>query len=580
MKKKIISSAIVFVLMVSLFAIPTSSIAYEKATATDAEQSIESINSPGYSNGLENSIENAAEIQLSAYSFKYTGSEIRPTVNVKNKETAEPLEEGTDYVLEYENNIEAGTASVKILGMNMYTGETSEEFKIEPVGISDCKISLSKYGYAYERKYQKPVPIVIYGGKTLKAGTDYTLTYSNNYYPGTGKVVIIGKGNYKEAVTKTFTIGSTTGLILKARGTNSLKIGWNRQSNVTGYRVYTYSFAKKQWRLVKTLKGSRNNVYTIQNLLSGRGNWIRVRAYVKTSSGKYYYGAYSKILKTQTAPGRVVLKSFYSTPTLYATVKWGKKYSNGYQVKLSRYSNFSNASTYNIKSSSTLLKRMGKLRNNRTYYVKVRAYRTYNGKTVYGSWSKYKKVKTDGTGWVYGDGKKYYYVNGSKLTGNRTVGGKKYYFRTDTGALSGVTFTMWSKVRNRTSGTRYLVATSRDLNVTCVYSGSKGNWNLKYYWKCTTGAAGTRTPAGVFSTPTTKPKLRYMGQTDSYTCWYATRFYKRCYYHSVLYNYMSHTSIQDGRLGSSLSHGCVRLAKGNAKWLYDNIKPGTKVIIY
>ena len=139
---------------------------------------------------------------------------------------------------------------------------------------------------------------------------------------------------------------------------------------------------------------------------------------------------------------------------------------------------------------------------------------------------------------------------------------------------------MWSKVRNQTSGTKYLIATSRDLNVTCVYSGSKGNWNLKYYWKCTTGAAGTRTPAGAFSTPTTKPKLRYMGQTNSYTCWYATRFYKRCYYHSVLYNYMSHTSIQDGRLGSSLSHGCVRLAKGNAKWLYDNIKPGTKVIVY
>lgn len=566
--------------MASLFAMPTSSIAYEKATVTDAEQSRESINSTDYSSGLENSIENAAEIQLSAYSFKYTGSEIRPAVSVKNKETSELLTENEDYVLNYENNINAGTANAKVSGINEYTGDISEEFKIEAVNIADCKISISRSAYAYERKYQKPVPTVEYGGKTLQLGIDYTVGYSNNFYPGTGKVVITGTGNYKGAVTKTFTIGSTTGLILKARSTNSLKLGWNRQSNVTGYRVYTYSFAKKQWRLVKTLKGSKNNIYTIQNILSGHGNWIRVRAYVKTSSGKYYYGAYSKILKAQTFPGKVVLKSFNSTPTLYATVKWGKKYGNGYQVKLSRYSNFSNALTYNIKSSSTLLKRMGKLRNNSTYYVKVRAYRTYNGKTVYGSWSKYKKVKTHGTGWVYGSGKKYYYVDGKKLTGNRSIGGKKYYFRTDTGALSGATFTMWSKVRNQTSGTKYLIATSRDLNVTCVYSGSKGNWNLKYYWKCTTGAAGTRTPAGAFSTPTTKPKLRYMGQTNSYTCWYATRFYKRCYYHSVLYNYMSHTSIQDGRLGSSLSHGCVRLAKGNAKWLYDNIKPGTKVIVY
>ena len=143
--------------MASLFAMPTSSIAYEKATVTDAEQSRESINSTDYSSGLENSIENAAEIQLSAYSFKYTGSEIRPAVIVKNKETSELLTENEDYVLNYENNINAGTANAKVSGINEYTGDISEEFKIEAVNIADCKISISRSAYAYERKYQKPV---------------------------------------------------------------------------------------------------------------------------------------------------------------------------------------------------------------------------------------------------------------------------------------------------------------------------------------------------------------------------------------------------------------------------------------
>ena len=36
----------------------------------------------------------------------------------------------------------------------------------------------------------------------------------------------------------------------------------------------------------------------------------------------------------------------------------------------------------------------------------------------------------------------------------------------------------------------------------------------------------------------------------------------------------------DGRLGMGLSHGCVRLQIDNAKWIYDNIPRGSKVVVY
>ena len=48
----------------------------------------------------------------------------------------------------------------------------------------------------------------------------------------------------------------------------------------------------------------------------------------------------------------------------------------------------------------------------------------------------------------------------------------------------------------------------------------------------------------------------------------------------ALYNRGSMTHIQDGTLGKQVSHGCVRLDINNAKWLYDNIPNGTKVVIY
>lgn len=452
---------------------------------------------------------------------------------------------------------------------------------VELVNLEQCELSFKSSNYAYTGKKRIPVPVVKHGEKELIAGNDFDIVgYEDNLYPGKAKVIISGKGAYTGTAEAFFSIAKSSGLKSVTIKTDSIKLQWNKQNSVTGYRVYSYSVANKKWILMKTLKGYKNTSCTIDDLGAGYGYMFKVCAYVKDSSSRLHYGEYSTSLKVPTKPGKVTITKAYSSHSLNAWVKWNKKQGTGYQVKLSRKSNYSNSITYTVKSSSTLSKQTGKLRDKEKYYAKVRAYRTYGDKTVYGEWSASKTFKTDGTGWVTSGGKKYYYVKGKKTYGTKTIDGSKYYFHSDTGVLSGASYTMWKNVRNKSSDTKYLISTSRDLNRTCVYTGSKGKWTLKYYWKCTTGAAATRTPKGNFSTPTEKPKLRYMGHVDSYTCWYATRFYKRCYYHSVLFNYMSPVSIQDGRLGGNYSQGCVRLAKDNAKWLYDNIEPGTKVVIY
>ena len=50
--------------------------------------------------------------------------------------------------------------------------------------------------------------------------------------------------------------------------------------------------------------------------------------------------------------------------------------------------------------------------------------------------------------------------------------------------------------------------------------------------------------------------------------------------YTVLYKQGSMSVITDGRLGINASHGCVRLNINNAKWIYDNIPRGTKVVVY
>lgn len=59
------------------------------------------------------------------------------------------------------------------------------------------------------------------------------------------------------------------------------------------------------------------------------------------------------------------------------------------------------------------------------------------------------------------------------------------------------------------------------------------------------------------------------------------RFHSIAYYRpngsSVKYE---HTAVYDGRLGMRCTHGCVRLALENVKWIYYNATAGTTVSLY
>lgn len=78
-------------------------------------------------------------------------------------------------------------------------------------------------------------------------------------------------------------------------------------------------------------------------------------------------------------------------------VTW-KKSSNakGYQVKYSTSKKFPKKSseTVTVKKATTTSKTVKNLKKNKTYYVKVRSYKTVNGKKVYSDWSNVKSVKT------------------------------------------------------------------------------------------------------------------------------------------------------------------------------------------
>lgn len=71
----------------------------------------------------------------------------------------------------------------------------------------------------------------------------------------------------------------------------------------------------------------------------------------------------------------------------------------------------------------------------------------------------------------------------------------------------------------------------------------------------------------------------YYFDSGNARCYWYTQFYGDYLFHSVLYSKYN-GRLMDGRVGMQLSHGCVRLSIEKAKWIYDNIPTGTKVVVF
>lgn len=144
-----------------------------------------------------------ADMIVTTGSVTYTGALCTPKVTVSDGDII--LTDGVDYTLQYANNINVGTARVTVTGKDNYTGSAERTFKINPKPITSAMI-LSIGKQLYTGKAICPAVTVKHGGKTLKKGTDYTVTYSNNTKAGTAKVTVTGKGNYKGSAVKSFLI--------------------------------------------------------------------------------------------------------------------------------------------------------------------------------------------------------------------------------------------------------------------------------------------------------------------------------------------------------------------------------------
>lgn len=184
------------------------------------------------------------------------------------------------------------------------------------------------------------------------------------------------------------------------------------------------------------------------------------------------------------------------------------------------------------------------------------------------------------TGWLKQNGV-WYWLDGSgaMATGWRYIDGKWNAFDNPSGIWrtnDGRLVNGWYTAQAISSPTNWFVLVD-DINTkVMIYYWDIDQWMPLYIFDCSTGAWNMRTVHGTFSVGI---KGYAFGYGHGYTAYYYTQIYGDYLFHSILYNEGTWIPL-DSVLNSHRSHGCVRLAPENAKWIYDNIPRGTTVHIF
>lgn len=376
--------------------------------------------------------------------YEYNGKSHEP--EIESSESAPELEQGSDYEVTYENNINAGTATIKITGKDIFCGTVERSFKITPDenGMYVCYFAENNETYLETTfKGKKVEPEVVIDG--LVQGKDYTVTYVNNEKPGEARAELTGIGNYKGSETLYFTIYGklpaadpiadqtytgkelTPAIVipgLKAGEDYYMYYEDNQYPGVatvtiygTGYYKGTatihFKIIKKTERFVSNVKLNRTSyTYTGKTIrpsvtVTVNGKKIGANAY------KLYYknnknsgigtvqvrgtGKYSRINKTLTfkiLPPKTLLTGLKKANRSF-TASWKKNIqATGYQIQYAADSRFTKErKTVTVGKQSATRYKISGLKNKKTYYVRIRSYKRVGKKVLYSSWSTVKKIR-------------------------------------------------------------------------------------------------------------------------------------------------------------------------------------------
>lgn len=156
------------------------------------------------------------------------------------------------------------------------------------------------------------------------------------------------------------------------------KVSWAKVDGAAGYEVYQNG---------KKVKDTTATSYTQSGLKTGSTYKYKVRAYQVTKNKKIYSN-YTVEKSVKTVLGKVSNIKVNNSKKMTATVTWKKvSGANGYYVYRATSAKGKYKQLKIVKGNAAVTYADKKVKKNKKYYYKVRAYRSVSGKNVYGTYS-------------------------------------------------------------------------------------------------------------------------------------------------------------------------------------------------
>ena len=169
-------------------------------------------------------------------------------------------------------------------------------------------------------------------------------------------------------------------------GNVTIKINKKSVSKLSISKISNRTYTGKQIKPGVTVKDGKTTLKNNKDYTLSYGKNKSIgKAYVKITGKGNYSGSVTKYFYIVPKKPSVSLKTGAGKITVTSKATGA----SGYQVA---YSTSKNKGYKTVTSGSK--KTISKLKKKKTYYIKVRAYKTVNGKKIYGSYSTVKKVKT------------------------------------------------------------------------------------------------------------------------------------------------------------------------------------------
>ena len=234
------------------------------------------------------------------------------------------------------------------------------------------------------KKIASRVTDISYKDQKAVTGTTYYYTVKAYSYAW-GEMTVSSYD--KDGVAGKARLGKVKIATANSESYSMIRVTWNKVSGANGYRVYRSTSKDGKYTAIGSTAKNSAVTFLDKKAVTGKTYYYKVRAY-RNVSGKKVYGSYSATEKAKAVLSAPTLSAGSTSKT--AVLEWSKvKGADGYQV----YASDSQNGTYTrIKITKGTGATDESLLTGKTRYYKVRAYRKVNGKAVYGSFSKIKKV--------------------------------------------------------------------------------------------------------------------------------------------------------------------------------------------